>query len=161
WLTEAKVFNASNVQILKRGAARKRAGFSSLGNTILGGGTLSAATRLFPHGMELCASDGDNAYSYSPTLAVFTKVSQPPRPVCLGRSWVSNAAQAICVNADCAIGTNGVELYAWQATSNVVNIMASVFDATGAPLLLEQSLALYTGGIPASSIALLGPRVIA
>lgn len=58
---------AENVEWVKVGLLQTRKGVDALTKSIVGGGTLSAATRLFTRGDELCMVSSSRCYSYAST----------------------------------------------------------------------------------------------
>ncbi len=68
------LMTAENVVWKKAGRLEKRFGVSALVATIISGGSIAAASRLFARGDELCLVDGSNLYAYSPGVAKWKSV---------------------------------------------------------------------------------------
>jgi hypothetical protein len=102
---------AENAVWKQAGRVEKRFGTSVLVATIIGGGSIAAAKRLFTRGTELCLVNGTNLYAYSSTLASWRNVDQVPD---VGLTWSTLVDTGKGVSAsDIAISAAGMQVTAW------------------------------------------------
>lgn len=105
------LLTAENCRWQKGGRIEKRYGTTALTRSILGGGTLSAASRLFTRGGELCAIDGQYLSAYSPTSSAWRQVSKVPE---VGLTWQPLVDVSTGLSSqDVALSSAGMLVHAW------------------------------------------------
>lgn len=127
---------AENVVWRQSGRVEKRPGTSVLPTTILSGGSVTAARRIFTRGPELCVVDGNNLHAYSPTLSKWRTVGKVPD---VGMTWTTASDPTSGMIAyDSAVSSTGLRVDAWQSGAALSNgdLFAQVIDtATGATVM--------------------------
>lgn len=133
------LLTAENVVWKQSGRLEKRFGTAALVATIIGGGSIVAASRLFARGSELCLIDGERLYAYSPAIASWKDVGGVPE---VGLTWSPLTDSASGVKAtDAALSAAGLLVHAWvtgDSTDTVTagNLFVQVLDrVTGAVVI--------------------------
>ena len=125
------LLTAENCVWRKSGKLEKRSGNTSLSRSILGGGTLSAASRIFVRGSELCLIDGTSLYAYTGATSPWRTIG----PVAnVGLTWATQLDSATGVKATCIAKTGNFLVQAWiggdPTTGLAGPLYADVIDAT-------------------------------
>lgn len=102
---------AENCRWQKGGRIEKRYGTTALTRSILGGGTLSAAARLFTRGDELCLIDGAYLHGYAGASTAWRRVDQIP-DVGLTSSTLLDPNIGVALS-DLALSSGGLLVHAW------------------------------------------------
>lgn len=141
------LLTAENVVWKKSGRIEKRLGSTALTRSVIGGGTLSAAARLFTRGDELCVIDGASLYAYAAAAGAWRKVDTVPD---VGLTWRSTLVGSGVAAADTAVSSAGLLVHAWvtgdptsSATSGGLCVQV-LGAATGTQVLPPQRLAFNT-----------------
>lgn len=129
-----------NAEFIEFGGAQKRLPYASVGNGILGGGTLSDVRKIVSHGGELLCFTSDALYSWSSRDAAWVRRADYVAPkVSEGSKFVNSTEQTQWDR--CEVG--GVAFFAWVENngSNYGVYIAATDVATGAvtlaPRLIE------------------------
>lgn len=116
---------AENCVWKKTGKVEKRFGTLYIAPTVIGGGSMNQAVRLFTRGTELCVVDGSNLYAYQPTLSAWRNVGPVPTVML---DWATCLDATTGVSAvDQAISSTGISVVAW-----VVGEPTAAYGTTGA-----------------------------
>jgi hypothetical protein len=153
WVIEApRLTQLTNGVFTKNGQIRKRFGYALQSKNIQGGGTLGKAVRVGFRKSEQILSDGDNLYSYAPTLAAQSlspneTIDQVPQLTATRQGIDTGPVSAF--DADCnfvTIGNGGFEIYVWTNGNGSTNgdVFVTVRDATSGTTIFR-SFQLTTG----------------
>ena len=120
-----KLLKLENGIFTKGDAITKRNGYSALGNTTVGGVTLSSGERLGAYEDELLLFDKESIYSYSPQLDKWVDKGDVTPLTVTSRKVSDNTGQQTLQDM---AQLGGVELIAWTDSSG--GIRATVQDTT-------------------------------
>lgn len=122
-LPPGRLLSLCNAEWTKDGRLDKRAGTRSETQSIVGGGSLSAAARLFARGDELCIADGSNLYALTSTG---WKLRENFANV--GLTWKTAIDHSDGMQAsDVGVTTDGQIIHAWSTGDPTTGTGGTVF----------------------------------
>lgn len=144
------LMKAENACWTKTGQLAKRLGTQALTTSIIGGGSLSGATRLITRGSELALTDGSQIYSY--TANGWADRGQIPEA---GLTWSTSVDTLMGVKAADVTYTSGYTVTAWVAGSpndaqNGGDVYIQATDANGAVVIPPTQI--FTATVDASQV---------
>lgn len=149
---------AENVVWAKQNQVRKRFGTSRLTQNLLGGGTLSSASRIFARGSELCLISSGSLYAYSSAAGAWRAVDSVPE---LGATWSTHWDSHVTARYfDSALSSGGVRVDAFVSgavTAEYLSVRA-VDHTTGA--VLYPLTVLSPSGTVGCRVIILGTTAI-
>ena len=127
---------AENVYVQRTGELRKRNGYTSLSQNVLGGDALTEGLKLATFDNELVLVNSRALYSYASEAGQWAAKGGVATSSVSTRNVVSNSYEQI--NIDAAF-TSGTTVYAWEDSRG--GVRATVVDqASGASLIADTSL---------------------
>lgn len=150
---------AENVEWLRTGELRKRNGSVAISQSILGGGTMTALSRLLVRNDELAAISGSSLYAYSPSAAAWVLAGTVPR---VGVEWSTIVDTAGGVQTFDVAGTASYRIEAWvEGTTAIASpaMFVRVVDAVSGSLMLVPTK-LGTGAIGIRALIVNGVGVV-
>lgn len=146
-LTEMK-----DAQFTRQGQLNKRFGYKALGNTVIGGGTISHGVALNIYNDELICCDGYYLYSYIESTDNWANKG-PCVSLDITNKDIIRRNDAQQLNPDVAI-QSGVEVYAWEgsgAEPHTVNY--TVVDANTNNIIVNDAAVTYATAMQPKTIA--------
>ncbi len=147
------LLTAENVVWRQHGRLEKRFGSAALTTTVVGGGNVSAAKRLFNRAGELTLIDGASCFAYAPTFGGWKNLGKVPN---VGLTWTTLVDTSGGVSSyDSAVSSGGVRVDAWTVGAVASVLFVQVVDAASGTRLVAPVRKVF-GGVTGA----IGVRVV-